>query len=762
MSIVVITIKTNNYEISREMEKESFTIGRGADCDIPLNDFHVSRVHLLVTVNGDKIIVEDKKSSNGSFLNGKKIKPLNPVKVNPADKVQLGQSEYILSFDFKSAFSKEPALDTLPEPIPTEIPKASSEPSPKSDLSVKETASLSVSTAAASGVSAVPVSVGGSAQGLTSEPSPTPKSTPIVEDTVDLGRPNISTSEAEQILHEAKKKAAQIVLEGEKQAEKRVQAIYQTANEKRDQAQQFYQNRIAEAHKDADAILLDFQNQGRTLLQDARVMAQELRDEVDDYVRSLKERTLRESEDLIAKAKQTAEKVKSDAVEQGREKLQVETEEIQKNLKNKTEALKTLSAELADVEKNLSFSKSLLEEARALDAEIRQKSKTEEEKFKNRLRDEENLLKDIHDKEQSRLKDLVDKEEAKVSELQERHKLTLDEHERLENRIRSLQERQVQFDRDLVSLAEKKEGLEKDYETQKKILNEKLESEKQKIDKSEQQYQEEVRLETSKRLQKIEQEFLDSLINKKESLIKKVYAVLEKNAITVIEADQWKKISQDLENQVKAVVDEEIVTSAKSTVSLQKPVDLIKKKERERMGWLLSGLVAGVCVLFVGQVIVRKLSRNKAPIQNLVEAETKKRQEDLEKRRFNPQQVDELKDSYTDAVIYTKNFVQVYTDEQFQQTLYKELSVYLLKTWRIDEDKSIQLIAVANALVKSLEEKRKQIHPDFINDGIKKMHDLEAEASVKMKDILGSEVRLESFRTFERDFYKSYQAKTTN
>lgn len=686
MGIFVVTINTKTEELCRELEKDSFTIGRGLDCDIPLNDFHVSRVHLIVRNMGEEIFIEDKNSSNGTYLNDNKIIAGTSVLVGPNDKVQLGRSEYILGFKLKPV---------LPE-VPMYVPE------------------------------------------------------PVAEDTVDINRATGDSAEVEQALHEAKIKAAQIVLEGEKQAEKRVQAIYQLANEKRDQAQEFYQRRVAEAHQEADAILLDFQNQGRGLLQEARNMAQEIRDEVDGYVRSLKEKASRETEEMLSKAKLAAEKMKSEAVEQGREAVRIESEEIQKKVKAKTEAFNLLSSELAEIEKKLSFSRAALDEVCTKEAEMRQKSRQEEERFRNLLQDEEGLLKEIRDKEESRLKNLVEKEGAKLRELQDLQKLTSDESERLENRVRGLQEKQVQLDLDVANLADKKDRLAKDYEIQKNILNENLENEKQKIAKSEQQYQEEVRIEISKRLQKIEQDFLDNLINKKELLVKKLFTVCERSIPS---------LPQDLETKLKAVVDEEIVTASKSTIILKKPVDLMKKREMERIRWVLAGFLGGACLLFVLQVMVKKISRDRAPVQTLVAAEAKQRQEELESRRFNPQQVEDIKDNYTDSVIYTKNFVQIYTDQQFQQSLYKEVSVYLLKTWRIDEDKAIQVLSVANALVKSLEEKRKQIHPDFVNDGIKKMHELEAETSAKMKDILGSEVRLESYRTFERDFFKSFQAK---
>jgi pSer/pThr/pTyr-binding forkhead associated (FHA) protein len=48
------------------------SIGRQKDCDIVLDDNHVSRVHASLTVSGSALQLSN-KSTNGSFVNGKKV-----------------------------------------------------------------------------------------------------------------------------------------------------------------------------------------------------------------------------------------------------------------------------------------------------------------------------------------------------------------------------------------------------------------------------------------------------------------------------------------------------------------------------------------------------------------------------------------------------------------------------------------------------------------------------------------------------------------
>ncbi len=95
-------------------------------------------------------------------------------------------------------------------------------------------------------------------------------------------------------------------------------------------------------------------------------------------------------------------------------------------------------------------------------------------------------------------------------------------------------------------------------------------------------------------------------------------------------------------------------------------------------------------------------------------------------------------------------------DEKFQHEWLKAASDYLLKQWRIEEEKTISILSAVNTMIKSLDEKKQAIHPDFIQEGLKKMNDLEAESTAKIKDILGSQVKLEAFRRFEKRFYLSH------
>jgi chromosome segregation ATPase len=56
------------------LNKSSISIGRGHECDIQLQSASVSRYHAVLRISHDAVIFEDMNSTNGCFVNGRRIK----------------------------------------------------------------------------------------------------------------------------------------------------------------------------------------------------------------------------------------------------------------------------------------------------------------------------------------------------------------------------------------------------------------------------------------------------------------------------------------------------------------------------------------------------------------------------------------------------------------------------------------------------------------------------------------------------------------
>ncbi|MFM8313056.1 MAG: diguanylate cyclase [Deltaproteobacteria bacterium] len=55
------------------LRNKTYKIGRDRDCDIWVDDPHISRVHAVITDENNETIIKDNLSTNGVFINGKKV-----------------------------------------------------------------------------------------------------------------------------------------------------------------------------------------------------------------------------------------------------------------------------------------------------------------------------------------------------------------------------------------------------------------------------------------------------------------------------------------------------------------------------------------------------------------------------------------------------------------------------------------------------------------------------------------------------------------
>jgi len=88
--------------------KDHWTIGRGTDCDIVLQENSVSRQHCDVVFDPKGYwLVKDLNSSNGTWVNGQKI---SKHALESGDKIKLGSSiivKFVLQDELEAAFQKE-------------------------------------------------------------------------------------------------------------------------------------------------------------------------------------------------------------------------------------------------------------------------------------------------------------------------------------------------------------------------------------------------------------------------------------------------------------------------------------------------------------------------------------------------------------------------------------------------------------------------------------------------------------------------------
>src|SRR5260370_40472761 len=97
-----------------EFDKPEVTIGRVQGNDISLPKGNVSKRHSRIVLKDGKFIIVDLKSTNGTYVNGRKI--TSPLVIKGSDKVYIG--DFIISVEDQLA---EPQTE-LPPPAPPPAP----------------------------------------------------------------------------------------------------------------------------------------------------------------------------------------------------------------------------------------------------------------------------------------------------------------------------------------------------------------------------------------------------------------------------------------------------------------------------------------------------------------------------------------------------------------------------------------------------------------------------------------------------------------
>jgi len=73
------------YELADEL-----TVGRAGGCQITLDDTYVSQLHARVFRRENQLYVEDLGSTNGTYLNRRKVTA--PVSIRKGDRLQIGKT----------------------------------------------------------------------------------------------------------------------------------------------------------------------------------------------------------------------------------------------------------------------------------------------------------------------------------------------------------------------------------------------------------------------------------------------------------------------------------------------------------------------------------------------------------------------------------------------------------------------------------------------------------------------------------------------
>jgi pSer/pThr/pTyr-binding forkhead associated (FHA) protein len=96
MQAVLVMFRNDGDRRSFSLSREMTVIGRRQDCDLMIPLGEISRKHCRIIKEADTLRIEDLGSSNGTYLNGKRIQE---AVLSAGDTVQVGPVVFVLQID---------------------------------------------------------------------------------------------------------------------------------------------------------------------------------------------------------------------------------------------------------------------------------------------------------------------------------------------------------------------------------------------------------------------------------------------------------------------------------------------------------------------------------------------------------------------------------------------------------------------------------------------------------------------------------------
>jgi hypothetical protein len=130
-----------------------------------------------------------------------------------------------------------------------------------------------------------------------------------------------------------------------------------------------------------------------------------------------------------------------------------------------------------------------------------------------------------------------------------------------------------------------------------------------------------------------------------------------------------------------------------------------------------------------------------------------------EKHTFNPETTVGYKATYTENIIYTTDFEKVMDNEEFQNDWILKVHDFMVKELELSEDMAINYISAEGTLLKELSVMKKDLHPQFLDVGIKKLTDLEKTHLGWLSEKIADPLKIERFASFRKEYYDDFYQK---
>lgn len=548
---------------------------------------------------------------------------------------------------------------------------------------------------------------------------------------------------SQQMIQDAKLEVEKMTKEKEDEIEKKRQEILSLAQSKAEEIiskkEELIQEEIKKIQNQAADTIQQARAQAEDLLAQAKMDAEEITKMARKNAQGLSELTKSESDKLLAEADRKAQETMSSADNKARRLMQ-DAESYAAQLKAKSDErkadiekrMKDILPELHSHEERLAELKSQIQKIEKEKTNLDKKNHIAQERLEHITVQQQQTL-----EEQKRVDEEVKKIKLALDEALQQRKKALIETEEMQ-RMHAQERENLQLE-----IKELKEKTQKEIETYKSRESIKLDQ---------------LKTQELAFVQNLQKEMQKQLNEQRQQIAKNVSQLVQGNVLTFVKSqvkdtpafhEKW----QSFQKEITVSVEEEIFKSSTDTLKLDKPTLVTKPPIPKWVRW--AGGAIALCVMLLVIPATRKEITVYLNAQGFGHAaeEFASQMHEERARRYTFEQKMEWHESYTDLVLYTKGYIEIKLESQYQDIWVRKLQDFLYGKLRIDEDSIIQVISKEAALVAKLKEQKEQIHPDRVNEEIAKMKEIEAESTLEIKTLLKTESNYKSFQSFSKDFY---------
>ena len=748
--VLFLKIEQPEQTIERVYDQNPLIIGRSTEAHIGIPDPGVSRTHVEISIKHGKVWLHDLGSANGTFINGKKMLAKSKVPYADGEIIQVGSQRIKVTinvlekaFDLKAVTSSDlnpdqkESLLTLVNSAHAEADRIGHLVKGETDQSLRATEVKINSLISQANFQAEQII--SASNNLASKIQEDAKRKQI--ETVLLAEKEAmaATSDvfrkAELVVNEAEEKAHLIIQQGEQSSQEKYTTTEQEATLLLQQARQSIQELRKDWEKEMETLTEDARTRARQIEENAKVRAEEIILSADRQ----KIIVLNQSNELFDAAKKEAQERSAQYYMQAEIELKAAQKKSQEIL---TEAYNQIQSLQLKSETEIAVLKETLLQ---LDKE-RHQNETSMHEITRDLEETTEVVKNF----KTAISDLESQKESLTLELSQfKHQLT----ETLEQRKTAV----IEADRVKQDAQRFKEQIEKEAQEFKDVARKEIEiyktRENEALDK--------IKLDEIKKLKELRAEGDRNLNRHRAELVGEFLRLTESHLITLLKSElpssyDWTGVNKRLQTEVKASLDEAIykftnVDTHKQSHEVIEQKSLVFMKRLKILS--LSSAVAIVIMFFIPtsrNFIIESLQKNN--IDSAAQSFSKEMQTERA-RRFEPPKTDDWRDNYTDSLLYTRGYADLKLEQKFQDKWIRDLHDYLYTKLRVDEDSIVRLVSLEAAMVTKLKEEADSIHPDYIEQQVKKMRDMEKESVTQMQQIIGSNSKFESFRKFSEGYY---------